>query len=115
VLAGSVRFEQLDMEDIVDLPFPGQCETDGQGGDNFLDLKGTMVLVVQFLREAACFDVALVEHYKVSYLVRRGFFSRRVGVSAHSLLRVFQPFSGLVVYGVHPVGIDLACSVQMFH
>jgi len=73
-----------------------------------------MALVVQFLRGAARFDVASVEHYQVSYWVRWGFLSHRVGVSAHSLLRVFQPFSGLVVYGVHPVGLDLAHWVQRF-
>jgi len=114
VLTGSVGFEQRDVKDIVDFPFPGQCEADGQWGDDFFDLKGTMVLVLQLLRGAACFDVAPVEHYQVSYLVSRGFLPRRVGVSLHSLLCVFQSFPGFVVYGVHPVGIDLACQVQGF-
>ena len=114
MLASSVGFKQRDVEDIVDLPFPGQPEADGQGGGGFLDLEGTMILVVQFLRGVMRFDVASVEHQHVSYLVCRGFLSRRVGVSAHSLLCLFQAFPEFVVYSVHPVGIDLACWVQWF-
>jgi len=114
VLASSVGFEQRDVEDVVDLPFPGQHEADGYWGDDFLDLEGTVILVVQFLRVAARFDVAPIEHHQVSYLVCRGFLSRWVGLSAHSLLCVFQPFPGFVVHGVHPVGIDLARWVQRF-
>jgi len=73
-----------------------------------------MVLVVQFLRGVARFDVASVEHYQVSYLVSLGFLSRQVGVSAYLLLCVFQPFPGFVVHGMYPVGIDLARWVQGF-
>jgi len=53
VLASSVGSKQRDVEDVVDLPFPGQREADGQGGDDFLDLEGTLILVFQFLRGAA--------------------------------------------------------------
>jgi len=98
----------------MDLPSPGQRELDTQGGDDFLDLEGTMILVVQFLRGVVRFDVAPVEHYQVSYLIWLGFLSRRVGVSAHSLLCIFQPFPGFVMHSVHPVGIDLARWVQRF-
>ena len=103
------------MEDVVDFPFPGQREADGQGRNDFLDLEGAMILVVQLPRGAARFDVAPVEHYQVSYLVSRGFLSCRIGVSAHSLLCIFQSLPGLVVHGVHPVSLDLARWVDGFH
>ena len=102
------------MEDIVDLPFPGQRETDSQGGDNFLDPEGTMILVVQLLRRPARFDVAPIEHYQVSYLVCRGFLPGRIRVLTYSFLCIFQPLPGLVVHGVHPVGVTLACWVEGF-
>jgi len=73
-----------------------------------------MILVVQFPQWAARFDVAAVEHYQVSYLVCSGLFSCRIGVPAHLLLCFLQPFQGLVVHGVHPVGVDLACWVEGF-
>jgi len=73
-----------------------------------------MVLVVQFPQWAARFDVVAVEHYQVSYLVCWGLFSRWIGVPAHSLLCFPQPFPGLVVHGMHLVGIDLARSVEGF-
>ena len=37
------------MEDVVDLLLLGQCEADGQWGDDFLNLEGTMIFVIQFL------------------------------------------------------------------
>jgi len=86
----------------MDLSFSGKRETDGQWGDDFLDLEGTMILVIQLLRGVARFDVAPIEHHQVSYLVCRGFLSRRIGVPAHSLLFIFQPFPGLFVHGLHP-------------
>ena len=81
------------MENVVDLPFPGQCEADSQWGNDFLDLKGSMVLVVQFVRGAVRFDVASAEHHQVSYLVGRRFFPPGISVPAHPLLYLFQPLS----------------------
>jgi len=63
MFAGSVGFEQRDMEDVVDLPFTGKREAYHEWRDDFLDLEGTMILVVQLLRGMACFDVAAIEHY----------------------------------------------------
>ena len=57
------------MEDIVDLPLPRQREPNHEGENDFLNLKGTMVFVVQLLRWLACFDVSAAEHYQISYLV----------------------------------------------
>jgi len=114
VFAGSVGFEQRDVEDVVDLPFLGQREADSQSENDFLDLERTMIFVVKFPRWAARFDVAAVEHHQVSYLVCWVFFSRRVGIPAYLLLCIFQSFPGFVVYGVHPVGVDLACWVEGF-
>jgi len=114
VLAGSVGFEQRDLEDIVDLPFPGQHEADSQGGNDLPDLEGTVILVVQLLRGAARFDVASIEYYQVSCLVSWGFLPCQIGVSAHSLLWLFLSSPGFVVYCVHPVGVDLAHWVEGF-
>jgi len=46
VFAGSVGFEQLDMEDVVNFPFSRQREVNGKRGDDFLDLEWTMIFVV---------------------------------------------------------------------
>ena len=62
---------------------------DGEWGDNFLNLEGTMVFMVQFFRGATRFDVAATEHYQVSYLMCWRFLSGRIGVLAHSLLCFF--------------------------
>jgi len=102
------------VEDVVDLPFPEQHEVDRQGGNDFLNLAGAMILVVQLLRRAARFDVAPIEHYQVSYLVSWRFLSYRVVILAHSLLCIFQPPLGLVVHSVHPVSVDLAHWVEGF-
>jgi len=47
MFGGSVGLQQRYMEDVVDVPFARQGEADGEGRDNFLYLKGSMVLVVQ--------------------------------------------------------------------
>ena len=96
----------------MDLPLSGQCEADGQWGNAFLDLEGTMIFVVQLLRWSARFDVTAVEHYQVSYLICWGFCSGRVGIAAHSFLGFLEPFSEFVMYGVHPVGVYLARWVE---
>ena len=57
------------MEDVVDLPLPEQREVDSERGDDFLNLKGAMIFVVQLFQGSARLDVALVEHYQVSYLI----------------------------------------------
>jgi len=102
------------VEDVVDLPFPGQHEPDSQGGDDFLDLEGTMILVVQLLLGMARLDVVSIEHYQVSYLVCWGFLPRWVSVSAHSLLCIFQSLPRFVVHCVHPVGVNLARWIEGF-
>jgi len=93
VLTCSIRLEERYMEDIVDLPLPRQRETGGERRDDFLNLEGTMIFVVQFSRGSARFDIVSVEHNQISYLVCRRFLSVRVGVSAHSVLCSLQPSS----------------------
>jgi len=100
------------MEDVVDLPIPRQREADSEWGDDFLNLEGTMILVVQLPQGAAGFNIPSAEHHQVSYLVCRGFLTVRVGVLAHSLLCGFQPLAGLVMHGVHPMRIDCAGRVE---
>jgi len=48
------------MEDIVYFPFSGQREPYRQGGDDLLDLEGTMIFVVHLLRGSPGFDVSSV-------------------------------------------------------
>jgi len=114
VFTCSVWFEEQDMEDIVDLPFSRQREVDGEWGDDFLDLKGTLIFVVQLLCWVTHFDVAAVEHHQVSYLVCWGFFSYWVGVPAYSFLCRLQSFPGFLVYCLHPMPIDHAGWVEWF-
>jgi len=57
------------VEDVVDLPLPEQREVDSERGDDFLNLKGAMIFVVQLFQGSARLDVALVEYYQVSYLI----------------------------------------------
>jgi len=77
------------VENIVDFPFSRQHEPDSKWGNDRLNLDGTMILVVQFLRRLARFNVASVEHNQVSYLIYQGFFSGRISISPHSFLRRF--------------------------
>jgi len=112
VFAGPVSFEERDMEDVVDLPFPRYREADGQQGNDLFYLERTMIFVVQFLRRAARFDIASVEPYQVSYLVSWGFRSLGVCISLYPFLCFLQPSTGFVVYGVHPMGEDLAVRVE---
>ena len=74
------------MEDVVDLPFPGQREFDGEWGDDFLDLEGAVVLVIQLLGGAPSLDVPTIEHYQVADLVCRRLLACGVCVPAHSIL-----------------------------
>ena len=99
----------------MDLPLPGQREVNSEWGDDLLDLEGAMIFVVQFPRGAACFDIAAIKHYQVSYLVCQGFLSRRIGVLVHLLLRFFQSFLGFVVHSMHPVGVGFAGWVERPH
>jgi len=73
-----------------------------------------MILVVQLSRGAARLDVMAVKHHQVSYMVCRRFTSRRIGVPGHSLPCFFQSFLGLIMHGVHSVGVGLAGGVQWF-
>jgi hypothetical protein len=57
------------MEDIMDLPFVGQHEFDGEWGDDSLDLEGTMILVIQFARGALSLNGLTVKHSQVTDLV----------------------------------------------
>jgi len=112
VFAGSIGFEQRDMEDVVYLPFPWEREGSGERRDEFFDLEGTMIFVVHLPRGATRLDVATVEHNQVPNLVCGGLLSLGVCVPAHSLLCRLETLSGLVVYGVHPVRVDLASGVE---
>ena len=85
----------------------------GERGDDFLDLEGTMILVVQFLRGAACFDVSAAEHYQVSYSVCGGFLTPSVGIPPHSFLGCIETFSGFLVYH-HPVPVHCTSWVERF-
>jgi len=100
------------MENIVYFPFAGERESYREWGDDFLDLEGTMILAIQLFQGSARFDVASAEHHQVPYLECWGFLPRWVCISPHSFLCLFQPFSGFVVYGVHPMGIYFAGWVE---
>ena len=50
------------MKNVMDFPFAGKHESDGQRRNDLLDLEGTVILVIQFLRWTARFNVASVEH-----------------------------------------------------
>jgi len=77
------------MEDVVDLPFPGEGESDSKGRDDSFHLKGAMVLVVQLPRGSARFDVASVEHHQVSDLVLQDLSALGVRVVTHSFVCCF--------------------------
>jgi len=102
------------VENVVNLPLPRQCEADGQWGEDFLNLEGTMVFVIQFLQGTARFNVASAEHHQVPYLVCRRLLFVRVSVSAHPFLCCFQPIPGFVLYRLHAVGVYLTGRVQRF-
>ena len=103
------------MENIVDFPFLRECEVDSQQGNDFLNLEGVMIFMIQLPQQSARFNVTSIEHHQVSYLVCWGFLSRWIGVSAYSLLCFFQALPRLVVHCVHPVCIHLAAWVERFH
>jgi len=114
VFAGSVGFEQRDIEDVVNLPFPRQHEADGKRVDDSFDLKGTMILVIQVLCGVTRFDVVAVKYYQVSYLICRRFFPGCVSISSYSFLHCFQPLPGFLVYRLHPVSVYCAGWIQWF-
>ena len=74
------------MEDVVDLPFPGQCKSNCQGRDDFFHLEGAMILVVQLPGGSTRLDVAPVEHYQVPDLILRGLGALGIRVAAHSFV-----------------------------
>jgi len=94
------------MENVVYFPLSGQRQPYHKGGDDFLDLERTMILVIQFPRRAARFDISAVKHDEVLCLVCRRRLSVWVPISPHSFLRCFQAPSGLVLHRLHPVGVD---------
>ena len=100
------------MENVVYFPLAGKRESYREWGDDFLDLEGTVILVIQFLRGPARFDVASAEHHQVPYLKCWGLLPHWVRISLHSFLCFFQPFSGFVVHGVHPMGVYFAGRIQ---
>jgi len=100
------------MEDVLNLPFSGQRESNCEGQDDFFHLEGAMVLVVQLLGGSTRLDVTSIEHYQVPDLVLPGLGSLGIHVAVHSFVHRFQPFSGRPVYRMHPVGIELAGGVQ---
>jgi len=100
------------MEDIVNLPFPGQRESNCEGQDNVFHLEGAMIFVVQLPGGSAHLDIAPVEHHQVLDLVFRWLGAPGVRVAAHSFVCRFQPFGGSLVYHMHPVGIKFAGGVQ---
>ena len=100
------------MENIVYFPLAGKRDSYRERGDDFLDLEGTVIFVIQLLRGSAHSDVAPAEHHPVPYLECWGFLPRWVRISPYSFLCFFQPFSGFVVHGVHPMGVYFAGRVE---
>jgi len=100
------------MENIVYFPFVEKRESCRERGDDFLDLEGTVILVIQLLRGSTGFDVASAEHHQVPYLECWGFLPYWVCISPYSFLCFFQPFSRFVVHGVYPVGVYFAGRVE---
>jgi len=100
------------MEDVVNLPFLGQRESNCKGRDDLFYLEGAMVLVVQLPEGSVRLDLAPIEHHQVSNLVFRGLGVLGICVAAHSSVCRFQLFSGRLVYCLHPAGVELAGGVQ---
>ena len=100
------------MEDIVDLPFLGKCESNHEERDDLFHLERAMNLVVQLPGGSARFEVAPIEHHQVSNLVLRTLGVLGVRIAAHSFECRFQLFGGRLVYRLHPVGVEFASGVQ---
>jgi len=100
------------MQDVVNLPFPGQCKSNYKGQDDFFHLEGAMILVVQLLGGSARLDVAPVEYHQVSDLGFRWLSTLGIRVAANLFVCRFQLFGGPFVFRVHPVGVELAGGVQ---
>jgi len=102
------------MENVVNFPLSEKCEIYHKWGDDFLNLEGAMILVVQLLRWSVSFDFVSAEYNQVSYLVYQRFLSGWICVSVYSFFCYFQTFPRLVMYGVYPIYIDPAGEVQWF-
>jgi hypothetical protein len=106
-LAFLVFLQEGDMEDVVDLPISGKREPYREGGDDLLDLEGTMIFVVHLLGGSTGGDIMSVEHYQVGDLISGCLLLTGVGIPPHSLLCFFQSFPSSKVHGVHPMRADL--------
>ena len=100
------------MEDVVDFPFSKQGKADGEGRDNFLHLKGSVVLVVQLFRRSMRFDIAPVEHDQVPYLIHRRLDSFRVSAATHSFLHRFVFSARFLMACMHPVCVQCTRRVE---
>jgi hypothetical protein len=69
LVAGLVRFDEQDVEDIVNFPFPELRKLDGEWRDDPFDLEWPLVLVVQRPRLVLCLGIVAVEYYQVTDLV----------------------------------------------
>jgi hypothetical protein len=112
MFAGSERFQQQDVKDIVDLLFAMEGEPKNERCNDLLDLEGVMILVVHLSREAEHLDIAAAEYNQVADLVFGYLLSIHVYIAAHSLMCRLESLSGLVVHSVHPILIDLAGRVE---
>src|SRR3981081_3990819 len=93
-------------------PFGWEGEPDGRRRDNFFDLEGTVVFVVQLPRGSLCFNMATVEHYEVSDLVSWGWCSGFIGVFDHPFFGCFEGLQ-VVLKGVfHPMSINVGSGVE---
>ena len=69
MFAGPIWFKVGNVKDVVDLPLSRECESDREWRNDFFELEGDMILVVQLPRRSARLDVAPTKHYQVSYLI----------------------------------------------
>ena len=112
MLAQSEWLELRDLEEVVNLPLPGKCESDGEGRDDLFHLEGAMIFVVQLFRWSTRFDVASVEHDQVPYLIFGGPGSLGVHVATYPLVCYFLSLCGFLVDSLHPVCVKFAGRVE---
>ena len=112
LLARSEWLELRDVEDIVNLPFLGKRESDGEGQDDLFHLEGAMIFVVQLFRWSTCFDVASVEHDQVPYLIFGGLGSLGVRVATYPLVRCLLLLCGFLVDSMYQVRVKFADRVE---